>query len=113
MQEKSKTDERKTVSPRLLLSLLPSSPLSVTRKRVARRVTKLTPPTLQHVRVDLQPACNRGLDQPANPSHHDREKSTLNSHATCLKLVDTLRWAQLPSWAVLPRPGAGLRTRCS
>jgi hypothetical protein len=32
-----------------------------------------------------------GLDQPANPSQRDREKSTLNSHGTCLKLVDTLR----------------------
>ncbi len=40
------------------------APLPVTRKRVARRLTKLTPPTLQHVRIDLQSPCDLGQRYP-------------------------------------------------
>ena len=32
-----------------------------------------------------------GLDQPTNSDQRDRGKSTLNSDASCLKVVDTLR----------------------
>src|ERR1017187_10599335 len=49
---------------------------------------------------------NRGLDQPTNPSRRDREKSTLNSHATCLKLVDTLRFGIFPGIEIVAiQPG--------
>src|ERR1035438_1215423 len=48
-------------------------------------------PRTLHPRQTNAPApANRGLDQPPNPSQRDREKSTLNSHPTCLKLVDTI-----------------------
>src|SRR5580692_10971509 len=38
--------------------------LALARKGIARRLPELTPPTLQHVRVDLQPPCRLGQRYP-------------------------------------------------
>ena len=39
-------------------------PLPITRKRVAGHLTKLTPPTLQYVRINLQPRATSASDTP-------------------------------------------------
>jgi len=53
--------------------------LPVARKRVARCLPELTPPTLQHVRVDLQPPCHLGQ---RNPASSRRTATSLNSWGT-------------------------------
>jgi Integrase core domain len=45
----------------------------------------------------IRPA-HRGLDQSAMPDNGDTGSSTLNSHATCLKLDDTLRISTWGLW---------------
>ena len=70
--------------PLLVPFLLLLVPVSSGRLR-ARLLRSRRPSLPKHA-----PA-HSGLDQPTHPSQRDRGKSTLNSDATCLKLVDTLR----------------------
>ena len=88
-----------------------------------RAATKCARPSLCSYPGTLRPhppkapaPAHRGLDQPAYPDTGDRGNSTLNSDATCLKLVDTLRtrsstggsFTELGSWGVT----AALNNRC-
>jgi putative transposase len=49
------------------------------------------PERFTHARPKASAPAHSGLDQPTNPGRATEEKSTLNSDATCLKLVDTFR----------------------
>jgi hypothetical protein len=57
------------------------APLPVTRKRVAASLAKLTPPTLQHVQVDL-PRATSAKDTPASSRPI---AACLNSLVNCLR----------------------------
>src|ERR1019366_9621337 len=69
-----------------------------------RAATKRARPSLSSYPGTLRPNPTKapapaqcGLDQPAYPDTGDRGNSTLNSDATCLTIVDTLRWRRIRS----------------
>jgi hypothetical protein len=84
-------------SPRGRGSTIPSGNPSLALRRGGiaythpRRLDSSVSGTLHPRSAQASASAHRSLDQPAHPSHRDRGKSTLNSDATCLTIVDTLR----------------------
>ena len=89
------------------------------RQKVLDGAYARNPERFVHHRPPTPAPAHRGLDQPANPGREERRNSTLNSRATCLKLVDTFRTGavqgpfRLHDTLVTPRPGgASIRQAC-
>ena len=62
------------------------------RQQVLDAAYARNPERFTHARPKHPPQPTAVWINPPNTSHRDRGKSTLNSDATCLKLVDTLRF---------------------
>jgi len=69
----------------------PSTAYRMHKAYILSRIEVRNPERFTHARPMHPPQPYAGLDQPAHQGHRDRGKSTLNSHATCLIIVDTFR----------------------